>query len=486
MTEDRGRSLRLVILFVCLNATLWALYAVAGGSPAQHQDSLEAYAWGREFQLGYFKHPPLWAWVAGVWFELFPRDDFSFYFLSELNASLGIVGAWMLMGRFVSGPVRQAAAALLLLTTFFTFNALRFNANTFPLSIWPWTMVFFVRSIERRTAVSGLLFGLFAGFALLTKYYAAVLLATCLAAALVHRDRRAYFSSAAPYVAVLAFALTFLPHAIWLVRDGFGPIRHMIVQSEVVDAKFVDTPFGFALTCLAYHALQIAIVVGVRFWKGRAFPVSPRHGWPFLLALATGPFLLTVAIGLFGLRVRPLYAIPIFPLTPLPLVLAASVEPKSLLRVATRLYGAIVAIALVAAPIVAIVGLPRRPGSDSPPMAEVAQQVEAQFRARTGRPLRIVAGTWPYAVGTVFYAAGDVSDFTDFDFSRAPWVTPERIRHEGLAYICALEGEDRCFGPAAPWRAKAVEERELVVRRTFLGAEGAPVRLLVGIVPPEE
>ena len=63
-------SLTLFGLFVLM----WTLYGVVSASPAAiHNDMAEAYAWGREFQLGYEKHPPFWAWIAGLWFEIFPR-----------------------------------------------------------------------------------------------------------------------------------------------------------------------------------------------------------------------------------------------------------------------------------------------------------------------------------------------------------------------------------------------------------------------------
>jgi hypothetical protein len=114
-------------LALVLGYTLfWSLYGAISAGNGLHVDSLEAYAWGREFQLGYFKHPPFWSWVAGLWFLIFPKFDFFFFFLSEFNAALGLLGAWMLLGRFCKGTPRILALALLLLTPFYQFNALRF------------------------------------------------------------------------------------------------------------------------------------------------------------------------------------------------------------------------------------------------------------------------------------------------------------------------------------------------------------------------
>lgn len=135
---------------------------------------MEAFVWGQQFEPGYYKHPPFWAWIAGAWFSVFPHTDWAFYLLSEANASLGVLGAWALIGRFTKGPERLAGTLLLLLTTFYNVNALRFNANTIQLSLWPWTMYFFLRSIENKTVGSGIALGVMAGAAMLSKYYAAL------------------------------------------------------------------------------------------------------------------------------------------------------------------------------------------------------------------------------------------------------------------------------------------------------------------------
>src|SRR6204780_60027 len=59
-------------LFVAFVA-VWSLYfAIAESQASIHNDMTEAYAWGRQFQLGYNQHPPFWAWLCGAWFPFFP------------------------------------------------------------------------------------------------------------------------------------------------------------------------------------------------------------------------------------------------------------------------------------------------------------------------------------------------------------------------------------------------------------------------------
>ena len=83
------RRLFLSLAILAVFVSIWTAYSVISTSPASiHNDMAEAYIWGREFQLGYFQHPPFWAWIAGIWFEVFPRADWAFALLAMFNAGL--------------------------------------------------------------------------------------------------------------------------------------------------------------------------------------------------------------------------------------------------------------------------------------------------------------------------------------------------------------------------------------------------------------
>jgi hypothetical protein len=73
---------------------VWTIYGcIAGAGLSLHGDVTEAYAWGREFRLGYNQHPPFWAWIAGIWFLIFPNQNWSFHLLAVVNSALGLLGA---------------------------------------------------------------------------------------------------------------------------------------------------------------------------------------------------------------------------------------------------------------------------------------------------------------------------------------------------------------------------------------------------------
>jgi 4-amino-4-deoxy-L-arabinose transferase-like glycosyltransferase len=411
----------LPILLMSVNALAWTAFAAIGGSPALHHDSLEAYMWGREYELGYYKHPPFWAWVAGSWFHIFPRTNWAFYLLSEGNASLGVLGTWALLGRFTKGPERLAGTLLLLLTTFYTFNALRFNANTIQLSLWPWTMYFFVISLEKKTASSGVAFGLLAGLSLLSKYYAALLLCSCLFAALIHRDRRTYFRSSAPWIAVLICGLVTTPHWIWVVQHQFQPFQYAIIQTlgtkNHPDHRFGDTLVGFFVFCVLYHGLQLAVIATIKLTERirgeTAPPLTIKHGTAFLAVLALAPLALTLLVGAGGYRVTALYVVPIFSLTPFLLLILVGANATRVVRASALTYGVIVAGCLMIAPFVPALNI--RMGQSIPPYQEVSDRAANVWQDTTSAPLRIVSGSWPYSEALAFYAHGNVSEFTSFN-----------------------------------------------------------------------
>src|SRR5208282_111537 len=128
----------LAIAFLCLHTAFWTVYATLSNDGALHQDMVEAYSWGREFQLGYYKHPPLWAWIAGAWFEVFPRTNWAFYLLANLNSGIAVLGVWQLVGLFTEGKQRLNATLLILFIPFYTIQGHQYNANFIQVSLWPW------------------------------------------------------------------------------------------------------------------------------------------------------------------------------------------------------------------------------------------------------------------------------------------------------------------------------------------------------------
>lgn len=485
-------SLRSLLIISTLFVLIWTLYAVISTSPAAiHNDMAEAYAWGREFQLGYEKHPPFWAWVAGFWFEVFPRTDWSFDLLAVVNACLGLYGSWMLIGDFAEGDKRLAAAALLLLTPFYTFLALKYNANSIFLSLWPWTMHFFVRSIDERRLADAILFGLFIGVALLSKYYALILAATCFIASLVHPSRRAYFASAAPYVSVLVATLIVAPHAWWLVHSDAPPVDYFIHKTGLGVITALLACGSLLVGVLLFHSVGIGLIAIAKQSDPRSWITTFRLSWAVprfrvLAILAVLPLVLTIFAGLV-LRLRPdtNMTIGVFSLMPLLLIELAGAEGDTCLYHLVRTLAiAVTLVALVLSPAVALAKIWYRGDINyTEPRKELAHEATELWRKTTSLPLRYVGGSQRYEDAIAFYSPDDPHVFIHLDYHRAPWVTPDDLSREGLLVVCS-EVDKPCLKSAANVSTPQTRRVDLDLIHSFFGYTVGYASFIVTIVPP--
>ncbi len=338
----------------------WILYgSITETGRSLHHDVLEAYAWGKEFQPGYNQHGPFWAWIAGFWFLLFPTANTSFIVLAVLNATLGLLGAWRLAGLFAQGRDRDAATLLLLATPFYTFLSFKYNANTIFLSLWPWTLFYFVKSLDKMRTQDAVLFGVLAAASILSKYFAIVLLLTCAVSLAFHENGRKYIRSPLPYIAAGVFSLIVLPHFIWLIASGAPPVAY----AESLTGRGWLFSIGNSATYLAFLALYYCIVLIIVLLSKYA-PKAETAGEPsgpvppsrrrFLAALAITPALLTPVFGLaFQLKISTNMTVGAFPLLPLFLMqLAAPFDGVRCFRFSLRFAIAVTVGALAAAPFV--------------------------------------------------------------------------------------------------------------------------------------
>jgi 4-amino-4-deoxy-L-arabinose transferase-like glycosyltransferase len=483
----------LVLALLAAFVALWTAYfAISDAGSAIHHDMAEAYVWGREFQFGYNQHPPFWAWICGLWFWVLPRAGWSFALLSSLNAGLGLVGSWMLVGNFASGSKRIGATTLLLLTPFYTILAYKYNANSIFLSLWPWTLHFFVRSIEGRRLGDSLLFGLFMGLALMSKYYALILAATCLLAALQHPARRRYFASPSPYVAAGVAAALCAPHLWWLATSGAPPVRYLASAS----GRGLGATAGYAAAtffgALAQNGIVIALVAFAARTSPGAWLDQARRQWRaprfrMMAVLALAPLGLTILAALvLRTKVSTNMTIGVFSLIPLlAMDIAGGASGARLGRLAPRLAAALCLGALALSP---AIGLAKAwlasDGAATQPRRELAAEATRLWRQATPAPLSYVAGSFAYDNSVAFYSEERPHAFERFDFSRNRWVTPGALAEHGLLAVC-VAADVACLAAARQFATPDSIRTELSLAHTALGHSGAPVGFVVTAIPPQ-
>ncbi len=482
---DPRHAAVLALAFLGLHTAVWTLYSTLSNTGALHQDMIEAYSWGREFQLGYYKHPPFWAWIAGAWFEVFPRTNWAFYLLANLNAGIAILGVWQLAGLFTQGMHRLNATLLIVLIPFYTIQGHQYNANYMQLSLWPWTVYFFVISMEHRRLRDAIAFGVLAAAGMLSKYYSALLLMSCFAASFAHPDWRRYYRSPAPYIAVLVCALLFAPHIWWLANNDFLPFKYAEAKTAYPAAKFYTSIITFIIGCIGFNLIGTALILfsrsrgAQRADDAASAPIASNRE-RFVAILALGPFALTLVAALAGhMRLSTNFAAPIFFLVPLLLIQYFKPQPARLRRLAAAAAGVLYAAALLAAPAIPelLTGVIQQEAKRADEVSRAAMRMWAEV---TPLPPRIAAGSEMFAAGTSFYSSEDVSAFFNFDMRLSPWITPAFLARAGFLGIC---GED---DSACQKRAAELGGPDMVQGHIMLaGKPQKPLSLRIFIQPPK-
>ncbi len=469
----------------------WTVHGmIAGAGGTLHFDVLEAYAWGKEFQLGYNQHGPFWAWIAGAWFLLFPVANWPFILPQAINSALGLWGAWRLIGLFAQGWTRHAATLLLLATPFYTVLAFKYNANTIFVSLWPWTLFYFVRSLDNMKPRDAALFGVFAAACILSKYYAAILLASCGLSLFFHPNGRKYVLSPLPWLAGAIFAVPVLPHLVWALTNGAPPVAYAMSLTGHSWAFAFESACRFILDSALNLAGVLAIVALAWWWsKRRAGDTEerlPQARLRFLAVLVLAPLVLTIVAGLgFRLMILAIMVVGIFPLMPLFLLqFAPAVDCRRCFQLAGAVALVMTAGAIPAAPIERAAIGARNSKHAVEPLRELAAPATAIWHAETGVPLRYAGGNAHYANAISFYSEDHPSSFIGLSYRASRWVTPEKLKKYGLLIACAHD-DAGCLSGAAGFLSGSWKQFSVSVGRTMGASRAREVTFDIFVVPPQ-
>ena len=506
------RSASLLIWLALYVGAVTLAFTISHGPGDLHNDVLEAYAWGRELQAGYHKHPPFWAWVAYAWFSVFPSAGWSGYLLGACNAAAGLGCTFLIGRRFLTADKAAAAVLGLMTTTMYVCFAERFNANAILLSLWPATALAVLRAAEARTIASGILAGVLVGLCILSKYQSVTFLAALLAAIhCLHRGERVFLNRAALACVLTAVAVT-ARHFVWLVQSGGLPLRY---AESVTHRPWIDAASEvamFPVISAVFLAPAVLIYAAAAGWTWRqmlAAVANPFAGVRGSVAvLAFGPVAITMLLCLAASStLKPVYTTPLFFMVPVWLAMTPLPVGANLLRRARQATALVFGCMLIVSPVIARIAFQQGAAFMARPKAEIAAAVTAEWHDRFHTPLSVVGGTEDYALAAPLYSSDHPSyligldrkvlnDFgmqlgggpTDVILAHSPWITRERIAAQGLAIICSQEPRRISFGcddEAARWIGPHGETAEMTVAKHLFGRSLPAYRFRIYFRPPE-
>ena len=474
----------LTLAYLVFHLLLWTVLASVSHR-APPLDNVEQMVWQQSLEWGYYKHPPFPTWWVHGWTLLLGNAMWVTFFAAQLSVVLMLFFIWRI-ALLLTSPVRAFASVVLSsLLIYHGVHGIMANHNTLqlmPVGLLLWLSLLAVRGGQMWRW--GLV-GVAAALALLSKYSALIWLVVILLWLLQDRRMWNWRAWGGVFLALGVCLLLLEPHLHWMTQadsPGLAYATRAVQGQNDLDnlghwarlGKFVVNQVARVLPlllglgwllALLWRAERAALTTQVVEPPSPQTPVTERR---FLLYVSCGPLLLTVLIGVLGVRLGSAWAATFFVTAGLfALHWVPTVPPRHLLRSALWV-GISLELLLALGMALGSGWLADWRGHASRsnfPAARLARQLDRVWREHADTPLRIVVGeTW--LAGNMSVRSRDQPFvFIDADPQKAPWIKPDMVKNCGALIV--IDRQD----PTA-----AVEPRvaELLAQATASGVLNLP------------
>ena len=97
-------SKKILLYFLVSHLLIWTLIPSISNSNLP-RDTIEALAWGSNLDWGFEKHPPLSAFIAEVFYQVFGNQDWAYYFLSQIFVVSAFLIVWVFSKDFFKNQI---------------------------------------------------------------------------------------------------------------------------------------------------------------------------------------------------------------------------------------------------------------------------------------------------------------------------------------------------------------------------------------------
>jgi hypothetical protein len=439
----------ITLLYILLNSLVWWIIFSTTRHYLDHADMVENYAWGIQGTWGNNKHPPLLGWIVAAWFTLLPTTDWAYYLLNEINLALALLFLACALRRIL--PPEKILIAIVL-TTFITQwgpdSGYKYNANS---ALFPWITGFLwamTSACTQSTHARGyfLLAGLFAGAALLTKYYAAILLLAIFLSVLYRlygfRSKRWFVIEAIGISGTVALILT-TPHWVWSWNHHWPSLHYMHNTHHSTGIWPQLKASGQMLLGTVLFASVMIILWGLSFI--RAYKTS--HKQPLEATIYIGRDVITFSLVLTVLiaaaqQIQPVasWMIPALLFSGWGLL---SFAPPTLdfHQHAKRIVNMGLLYLMLMSMGAAILEYRYRQ-SPGPSFYElpyqIAQDVTQRYHQTYQQPIQYVGGSFPLPYVLSFYSTDHPSSLYGLDLEASTWINPTALKQGNKVVICGI------------------------------------------------
>ncbi|OGT97279.1 MAG: hypothetical protein A2298_01855 [Gammaproteobacteria bacterium RIFOXYB2_FULL_38_6] len=289
-------------VFCCLHLFFWTTIPalVSGCIPF---DSAESIAWGWQWQLGYFKHPPFTAWITAL-ATYAGGVEWPIYLLAQIVVILTFIAVFQLAKKMLT-PIHALIAVLCLEAVLpFSLMAPFINPTSMLLPVWAWSAYFFYAALTEQKNRYWIFLGFLSAINILTKYQGVLLFLPMFVLTLMTQQGRKSYKRAGIYLAVFICFILILPHFIGSSRVGFPEIKYALssttgnMHAAIIWTRHFIYPARFMLSALGFCIG--AFVITLPFWFSKQKNQLKNFDWQFILWIGLFPFAFTLFFSLFS------------------------------------------------------------------------------------------------------------------------------------------------------------------------------------------
>tara|TARA_B100000029_G_scaffold459465_1_gene489596 strand:- start:1191 stop:2552 length:1362 start_codon:yes stop_codon:yes gene_type:complete len=387
MTKNTSR---IFYLFLLVHLTIWTLVPFLTNKNLP-LDTIEHLAWGSNLDWGFSKHPPMVAFVLEFFHQIFGSQDWAFYLLSQIF----VITAFFIVYKFSEDFFKDKNYPLLSVLLlegiyFYNFTTPEFNVNVCQLPFWALSVFYAWKGFKDNKILDWLLFGLFAGLGVLSKYlFIYLLIGMDVFLFYMIIKKKINFKV---LISLIPFFLVLSPHIIWLIDNNYVTITYAL--NRTVDPENL---FDHLTNPIIFLVKQFGILVPFfLLFLLLAKKIQPKINLKdkkllFLLATNIVPILLLLLTSMImGTKIRTMWMTPFYLFfgTLLIYVFQSKINLKSF----KKFYTAFVFLFAFSPLLYAYISITETNKRTDYPGKEIARLVQNRWDKNFSNKIRIVVG----------------------------------------------------------------------------------------------
>jgi len=304
---------KLFYIFITTHLVIWTLVPTLTNNNLP-LDTIEALAWGSNLDWGFNKHPPMSAFLAETFYQIFGNNDWAYYLLSQICVVFSFFIIWSLSKDFFANKIYSFLTILLLEGIYFyNYTTPEFNVYVCELPFWSLTVFYCWKGFKNNKYTDWLLFGIFAAFGILSHYlFIYLLLSLDFFFLYMLIKKKIDFKC---MISLFPFLVILLPHLIWLTENDYITITYGLHRTGAGEQNFLN----HIIHPLTFLGKQIGILIPfflMLLLLNSKFKIKSNfkdNRLLFLLAINIIPIVLVFLTSMImGVKIRTMWMTPFY------------------------------------------------------------------------------------------------------------------------------------------------------------------------------